>query len=203
MHWTTYKKMNWFKENYLNENYSLKILDVGSLDTSGENYNYKSIFNENPNWLYVGLDFQDGENVDILVNDIYNWIEIEDNSFDVVISGQLFEHLEYFWLTMGEIDRVLKPGGFCCIIAPAGGPKHGAAQTDCYRFNVDGLRAISKYVNFEVLHTSTNEDSKPWRDTCVIAKKEGNLNVNQKDLELKVEDLEKKLNQVLGSVEKG
>lgn len=202
MHWTTYTKMRWFKDTYLDENYSLKILDVGSLDTSGEDYNYKSIFNDNPNWLYVGLDFQDGENVDILVNDIYNWIEIEDNSYDVVISGQLFEHLEYFWLTMNEINRVLKPGGFCCIIAPGGGPKHGAADVDCYRFNEDGLRAIAKYVNFEVLHTFTNKDSKPWLDTCLVAKKDGVLNQDFQDLQFKINKLESQLDEILNTIKK-
>ena len=106
MHKTTHNKMKWFKDTYLNKNESLEILDVGSLDTSGKNFNYKSIFNEN-NWNYTGLDFQNGKNVDILVDDIYNWFEIEDNSYDVIISGQLFEHLEYFWLAMGEIERVL------------------------------------------------------------------------------------------------
>lgn len=202
MHWTTYKKMRWFKEIYLDENLSLKILDVGSLDTSGEDYNYKSIFKDNPNWLYVGLDFQEGDNVDILVNDIYNWIELEDSSYDVIISGQLFEHLEYFWLTMNEINRVLKPGGFCCIIAPQGGPKHGAAETDCYRFTEDGLRAMAKYVNFEVLHTSTNKDSNPWLDTCLVAKKEGILNSNIQDLQLKIYKLENKLDQILDTIVK-
>jgi SAM-dependent methyltransferase len=80
---------------------------VGSLDHSGK-YNYKPIFNES-NWKYTGLDIQAGNNVDLIVTDIYNWFEIEDNTYDVIISGQFFEHLEFFWLTMNQIERVLKP----------------------------------------------------------------------------------------------
>ena len=132
MHKSSYDKMNWFKNNYLNTKNYLKILDIGSLDTSGNNYNYKSIFNE-AKWSYEGLDFINGNNVDIFIEDIYNIREIDDDSYDVVISGQLFEHLGFFWLTMGEISRILKPGGFCCIIAPSGGPKHGIEEHDCYR----------------------------------------------------------------------
>ncbi len=64
------------------------------------------------------MDIQEGPNVDIVVSDIYNWIEIEDSSFDVVISGQAFEHMEFFWKAIKEIERILKPGGLCCIIAP-------------------------------------------------------------------------------------
>lgn len=86
MHKSSHDKMSWFKNTYLNDNDFLDILDVGSLDTSGTNYNYKSIFNS-PNWTYHDLDFEKGDNVDIVVDDIYNWYEVEDNSYDVVVSG--------------------------------------------------------------------------------------------------------------------
>ena len=149
MHKSSHDKMNWFKNNFLDKRNYLNILDIGSLDTSGNNYNYKSIFNE-PNWSYDGLDFRKGKNVDIITADIYNIQEIADESYDVVICGQLFEHLGFFWLTMGEISRILKPGGFCCIIAPSGGPKHGIEDADCYRFYEDGMRGLANYVNFDI-----------------------------------------------------
>ena len=199
MHKSSYDKMNWFKNNYLNENDALEILDVGSLDTSGNDYNYRSIFN-NPNWIYTGLDFVDGKNVDIVVEDIYSWFEIENNSYDIVVCGQLFEHLGFFWLTMAEIDRVLRPGGFCCIIAPSGGPKHGAADTDCYRFYEDGMRALAKYVDFEILHVSTDVDAKPWCDSCLIAKKSGFLSTSTEDIEIRMNNLESKLDIILDSI---
>lgn len=69
--------------------------------------------------------FQGGNNVNIVVSDIYNWFEVEDNSYDVIISGQLFEYLEFFWLIMSEIERVLKSRGFVCIIVPSSGPRPG------------------------------------------------------------------------------
>ena len=162
--------MKWFKENYLDNDDSLNILDVGSLDNSGKNYNYKSTF-DSSNWRYDGLDFENGDNVDILVDDIYNWDMIPNKSYDVVISGQFFTHLKYFWKVMSEIDRVLKDGGIICIIAPSAGPKHGAVNKDCYRFYEDGFGALAKYVNFEILHLSTNITAIPWCDTCLIAKK--------------------------------
>lgn len=43
MHKSSHDKMSWFKNTYLNDNDFLDILDVGSLDTSGTNYNYKLI----------------------------------------------------------------------------------------------------------------------------------------------------------------
>lgn len=197
MHKTTYDKMNWFKNNYLNPEEPMTILDVGSLDTSDNNYNYKSIF-ENPKWDYKGLDFENGKNVDILVKDIYNWQEINNNSYDVIISGQLFEHLGFFWLTMNEIARVLKPGGICCIIVPSDGPKHGSSNIDCYRFKEDSMEFLAKYVDFNVLHISTNtsKESKPWNDTCLVAKKPGNSD-NSINLEQRINNLESKLDTLI------
>lgn len=198
MHKTTYDKMLWFKNIYLNSSDNLKILDMGSLDTTGKNFNYKSIF-ELPNWTYVGLDVLNGANVDILVDDFYNILEIEDNSYDVVISGQLFEQLEFFWITMSEIERILKPGGFCCIIAPSGGPKHGALGHDCYRFYEDGMAALARHVDFEILHVSTNisDEAKPWYDCCLVAKKP-NYNIEDfVELENRISDVENKLDEIL------
>lgn len=174
MHKSSYEKMKWFKNTYLKDNDYLNILDIGSLDTKGEDYNYKSIFNYK-NWKYTGLDFEKGHNVDIVVDDIYNLLEIPDRSYDVVVSGQLFEHLKFFWITMSEIERILKPGGYCCIIAPSGGPKHGFSNYDCYRFSKDGMESLAEYVNLEIIHCSTDIDAKPWCDTCLVAKKEDSL----------------------------
>lgn len=203
MHKTTHDKMLWFKNIYLNSSKDLNILDIGSLDTTGKNYNYRSIF-DSSNWNYTGLDIIDGENVDILVEDIYNISEIEDNSYDVIISGQLFEQLGFFWITMSEIARILKPGGFCCIIAPSGGPKHGALGHDCYRFYEDGMAALAKYVDFEILHVSTNysDEAKPWCDSCLVAKKQ-DLNIkNFTELENRINNVESKLDEILRAINK-
>lgn len=203
MHKNSHAKMEWFKNTYLNTSSKLDVLDVGSLDTKG-NYNYSDIFNEK-NWTYTGLDFKGGNNVDIIVTDIYNWFEVEDNTYDVIISGQLFEHLEYFWLTMSQIERVLKPGGYVCIIAPSSGPKHGGDIPNCYRFHEDGLKAMAKYVDLEVIHTSVDnsEKAKPWNDACLVAhKNNGTSEENTRDLENRIDNLENKLDSILEALKK-
>ena len=195
--------MEWFKKTYLNTSNKLDILDVGSLDGKG-NYNYSDIFNES-NWTYTGLDFQAGNNVDIVVTDIYNWFEIDDNTYDVIISGQFFEHLEFFWLTMSQIERVLRPGGFVCIIVPSAGPKHGGDMPNCYRFYEDGLRAMAKYVNLDVLHASvdTRKEANPWNDACLVAHKTGSISKeNTHELESRMNNLESKLDTILEALQK-
>ena len=203
MHKNSHSKMEWFKHTYLSTTNKLDILDVGSLDGKG-NYNYSDIFNEE-NWTYTGLDYEDGNNVDIVVRDIYNWFEVEDSSYDVIICGQLFEHLEFFWLTMYQIERVLKPGGYVCIIAPSAGPRHGGEMPNCYLFYEDGMRALAKYVDLEVLHVSVDEreEAAPWNDACLVARKSGTLiNDDNKEIENRMNKLEGKLDSILETLNK-
>lgn len=200
MHKSSFQAMEKFKDNYLDINKSLKILDIGSYDSSGTSYNYGRFLKEK-NWEYFGMDIQKGSNVDIVVSDIYNWVEIEDVSFDVVVSGQAFEHMEFFWKAIEEVERILKPGGFCCIIAPSDGPVHKNPY-DCFRFKENGLREIANYVGFEILECYVNNDeiSYPWYDCVLIAKKINNLKCN--NLYEKMDDLEYKFDLLLKEINK-
>jgi SAM-dependent methyltransferase len=174
MHTSSYQNMKNFVEKYLSmyKDKSLKILEVGSQDVNGT---YRPLLNQK-NWSYTGLDICEGPNVDIVVEDIYNWKRIHSNSYDVIISGQAFEHIEYFWLTMNEIARVLKPKGLCCIIAPSSGPEH-KYPIDCWRFFPDGLEACAKYAKLDTVEKFTCWDSKLygeeniWKDTVLICQK--------------------------------
>jgi SAM-dependent methyltransferase len=42
----------------------------------------------------------------------------EDERFDVVVCNSVFEHDKFFWKTVAEMRRVLKPGGLLVIGAP-------------------------------------------------------------------------------------
>lgn len=191
MHKSSYLKMQYFKETYLNPNEELKILDIGSFDKDG-NYNYGLILNEKK-WTYHGLDLKQGNNIDIVVENAYDWEdEIEDETYDLVISGQAFEHIEFFWLTLEQVKRVLKPGGLFFLIVPSTGPVHKNPY-DCYRFNENAMKAMAKYINFRVIEYGTNFDkiSDPWYDTFLVAKKSENTDID--DLEHKMDSLERKV----------
>jgi SAM-dependent methyltransferase len=82
-----------------------KVLDVGSYNVNGT---YRPIFGSG--YSYQGLDISPGPNVDIVANNLYRW-PVEDNFYDLVISGQCLEHVEAPWLWIDEVYRVCKPGG--------------------------------------------------------------------------------------------
>ncbi len=177
MHISSKLRMKWFVENYASKHNSevAKVLDVGSYDVNGS---YKEYFNADK-FEYVGLDMAEGPNVDIALANPYDWKEIATDSYDIVISGQAFEHIEFFWLTMAEMTRVLRKDGLMCIIAPNGFDEH-RYPVDCYRFFTDGMVALARYVNLELIHAHTNsapaDDSTGWyseirADAYQIAKK--------------------------------
>jgi hypothetical protein len=162
MHDSSLRNMRRFFDNYLEKGDC--VLDVGSkkyLDHS----TYRDILPPIRNVKYTGLDIEDGENVDIIVNDIYHWSDISDRTYDLVISGQTFEHISFFWMTFQEMVRITKLRGKICVIAPSKGGIH-RYPIDCWRFYPDGMKALASYANVELLESYIDPASEVWGD-CV------------------------------------
>lgn len=182
MHKSAMKRMEWFIDNYVEDGKS--ILDVGSYDVNGC---FKDLlYNRDVN--YVGLDIEEGPNVDLVPKDSYSWDEIPDESYDFVISANAFEHIEYPWKTIGEIYKKLKWGGCCCIIAPNYVDEH-RYPVDCWRFFSDGLIALAKSTDFQIISCTVAgipdaSASEEWdstvNDVCLIAiKTEEDIDLNK------------------------
>ena len=174
MHLSSLEKMRAFRENYLDSliGRPLRIMDLGSTEIGAC---YRPIL-EAPGWEYFGVDLAPGPNVDSVLKRPYDWREIPGRSVDVLVSGQVLEHVEYFWITALEIARVLKPGGMACIIAPSSGPEH-RYPFDCWRFYPDGMRAFARFGRLTVLEAYTHWDDgsgdpeRVWGDSVLIARK--------------------------------
>lgn len=72
----------------------------------------------------LGLDLDgphDWQGMRILAGNANRMAEFADGSFDAVLSNSMLEHDPRFWLTLGEIHRVLKPGGLVAIGVPGYG----------------------------------------------------------------------------------
>jgi len=109
-----------------------KVLDVGSMDINGS---YKELC-EGYGMHYWGIDIRDGKNVDQMV-DGENW-HIDNESYDVVISGNSFHNMRRPWLVIKEMDRVLKPRGLLIIVTIW---SHGINEypADYWRITDNGL----------------------------------------------------------------
>lgn len=175
MHKSSFENMRRFVDNHLagEREASLAIADIGSQDVNGS---YQPLF-DREGWSYTGVDMAPGKNVDVVLSDIYAWEELETGAFDVVVSGQAFEHIEFFWLTMLEVARIMRPGGLCCLVAPSSGFEH-RYPVDCWRFYPDGMRALARYAGLEVLEAYAEWDKEKfptmdptWQDCVLVARK--------------------------------
>lgn len=144
----------------------VEVLDLGGAEVNGS---YRSVFPAPP-FHYATADISDGAGVDLILRDPYH-IPLPDASIDIVVSGQMLEHCELFWLAFAEMVRVLKPDGLLILIAPSAGPIH-RYPVDCYRFYPDAYAALARYAGCRLYQVWLDERG-PWRDLVgVFGKRE-------------------------------
>ena len=101
-------------------------------------------------------------------------IPLEDESVDLVVSGQTLEHVKNPFRSVTEMTRVLKTGSHIILIAPSAGPRHDSI--DCWRFMHDSFKAIAEECGLKVVldYVDTGpweERSARWKDHVFIGKK--------------------------------
>jgi SAM-dependent methyltransferase len=177
MHEASFEKMRAFRAAYitLDSERPLRVLDVGSGCGEGS-LSYRELFSP-PDFSYTGLDVAQGHNVDLVPEDTFQWSELDNESFDIVISGQMLEHNPYFWISCAEIARVLVQGGLTAVIAPSSGHPH-RYPFDCWRFYPDSWSSICQYTGLDLMETYRERiawnmvvPGTYWRDAMMIARK--------------------------------
>lgn len=157
-----------FFETYAKHKESGLVVDIGSQDVNGS---LKTITPER--FKYLGVDFQKANNVDIVLDDPYQF-PLESDSVDILMSSSCLEHSEFFWLTFLEMVRVTKPDGLIYLNVPSSGDHH-PYPVDCWRFRLDAAKALMNWANREgyrvaLIEGYTDVES-PWHDfVCVFVK---------------------------------
>ena len=154
MHSNSMKLMTYFRDKYLSEMKGATVLDIGAKLQIGAGLQktYKELFEKDFN--YTGMDVELGPNVDIVG---YQSI-IE--KYDVVISGQVMEHVNRPWEWLKNLTFYFKR--YICIIVPNTMDEH-RFPIDTYRYFPDGMRDLFNYAGIIEL-----EIFKSHRDTIGI-----------------------------------
>lgn len=98
------------------------VLDIGSLDINGNN---QYLFDESG---YIGVDLSVGRNVDVVTKG--HEVCFPDETFDVILSTECFEHDQHYTETIRNCYRMLKKGGlFLFTCATTGRPEHGTRRS--------------------------------------------------------------------------
>jgi len=140
-----------------------KVLEVGAAGFPSEYA--KCINTDGIEWhtLDIGDGFNNASNqnpLHILSKDEYHY-PIENNSFDIVLAGNVIEHVKDIWKWMDELARITRKDGKVIIICPVSWVFH-EAPVDCWRIYPDGMSALmaksglnvvmSKYETLEIEH---------------------------------------------------
>ncbi len=76
-------------------------------------------------------------------------IPAPNSAFEIVVSGQVIEHVRKPWIWMRELARVCAPGGAVVTVNPVSWPYH-EAPIDCWRIYPDGMRALCEEAGLDV-----------------------------------------------------
>lgn len=74
---------------------------------------------------------------------------IPDNYYDIVLSGQVIEHVKKPWIWIKELARITKINGMVITINPVSWVYH-EVPVDCWRIYPDGMKALYAEGGLEV-----------------------------------------------------
>jgi cephalosporin hydroxylase/SAM-dependent methyltransferase len=150
-----------------------RVLEIGP-DTNPSTYRRLVALPE-IDWTTVDLEYgadhsavrryaADGSAVDHLMSDRYA-LPFPSGTFDVVMSGQVIEHVPKIWRWFTELSRVCKPEGHVITVCPISWPYH-EAPVDCWRVFPDGMRALCDDAGLDVIFSSFESlEPRPSRRT--------------------------------------
>jgi len=187
MHDTALEFGELFFKTYLADTQEPRILDVSSQDVNGSLRRFATADS-----TYIGLDFASGPGVDLILEDPYSF-PVESGSFDVCLSSSCMEHAEFFWLSILEMFRALKPEGLLYLNVPTNGSFH-RFPVDCWRFYPDSGEALARWgrrqgYSCRLLESFVGQRKDDvWNDfICVFVKDETHIERYQKRIFPKVD----------------
>jgi len=127
-----------------------KVLEIGP-DVSPSSY--RAIVDPKQERMWDTVDFPRNFTTTFTLTNEYSF-PIESDAYDLVLSGQVIEHVRKIWVWMKEVARVCKPGGLIVTIGPVSWPYH-EAPIDCWRIYPEGMKALCDDAGLEVLTCTT------------------------------------------------
>ena len=121
-----------------------KVLEIGP---DGFPSTYRRAIGVSCEWHTIGLK-EDGR-LTYRASGEYDY-PVEADSYDIVLSGNVIEHVRKPWRWMPELVRLAKPGGLVITINPVSWTYH-EAPVDCWRIYPEGMRALCEESGLRLL----------------------------------------------------
>lgn len=116
-----------------------KILEIGSYDVNGS---IRSIIESLNPLEYTGIDILEGPGVDLVCSaeKLLNCFPVE--SFDVVISTEMIEHVKDYKKAISNIKNICTKGGIILLTTRSYGFPYHPSPTDFWRFEIEDMENI-------------------------------------------------------------
>jgi SAM-dependent methyltransferase len=126
------------------------VLEVGALDVNGS---VRPLVCALQPKSYVGVDLQPGPGVDEICDAAELVARFGANSFDLLISTELLEHVRDWRKVIGEFKKILKPGGRLLITTRSRGFPYHAFPNDFWRYEPSDFQVIFSDFECEVIES--------------------------------------------------
>jgi len=116
-----------------------RVAEIGSQDVNGTPRPIVLPFKPS---AYIGVDSAPGPGVDIVANAASLKEQFGENSFDVVISTEMLEHVEDWRPIVGQMKAIVKPEGLLLITTRSPGFPYHPYPIDVWRYTLADFRTI-------------------------------------------------------------
>ncbi|MGZ7118335.1 MAG: class I SAM-dependent methyltransferase [Methanobacterium sp.] len=140
-----------------------KVIEIGSYDVNGS---LRSIIESLEPAEYMGVDIIEGPCVDEVcsVEDLLD--RFENESFDVVISTEVIEHVKDWQKAISNIKKICKKDGIIFLTTRSYGFPYHPTPTDYWRFEKEDMKQI--FSDCEILNL---EDDNEFPGVLIKARK--------------------------------
>jgi len=125
----------------------IRVLEIGPNSLPSKYYSL--VRDRSVHWDTLGLDSSRFKRLTFRSKSEYNY-PLDDNSYDIVLSGQVLEHVKKVWIWMKELARICNKGGHVITINPISWEYH-EVPVDCWRVYPEGMRALYDEANLKVI----------------------------------------------------
>ena len=153
------------------------VLEIGSKDY-GNTSSFRDFYSTSD---YVGIDLEEGENVDHILDLTEGVGPLPKEHFSLGICCSVMEHVRKPWLMADNISAVIRPGGSIYISVPWVWRYH-AYPDDYFRFSWRGIAELFPDFDWRDVYYSTNIENEFYEITEENIKIDSKLGIRKKTL---------------------